>query len=458
MSKKKSFIESEILELKSSLSEKEEILQTISAFSNKKGGKILIGVEPSGMVVGINIGNNTIENLAGEIKMHTDPKIFPDISIKRFDSKNVIEIVVSEYPIKPVFVRDKVFIRVGKSNQKASAEKIRSFINEQRTRYWDNEISSININELSSQKIRAFVKKYEEERETSLEGPKSTEVVLKKLKLLKGKKPTNAAVLLFSKYTQSNFYNSLIRCARFKGNEAIDFLDMQDISGTIIEQVPDVLNFIRKHLNIAVRIKDKPEREDVWEIPHDALREAVINAICHRDYESTANVQVRIFDDRLEIWNPGLLPNNISIEELKKEHPSVPRNESIARCFYMIKYIEQWGTGTNRIVRLCNETGIKEPNFKEAGGSFIVSFPRVIEKETIPEIELSETQKSILDYLSKVNEASAAEIAESLQINRSTVQRNVKSLITFIEWTGNSPNDPLGKYRLVKTKHNFVKK
>ena len=177
---------------------------------------------------------------------------------------------------------------------------------------------------------------------------------------------------------------------------------MQDIEGTVIEQVPAVLSFVRKHLNIAASIKGKPEREDIWEIPRDALREAIINAICHRDYESTANVQIRIFDNSLEIWNPGLLPNDISLDELKKEHPSIPRNESIARCFYMIKYIEQWGTGTNRIVRLCKEAGIKEPDFKEAGGSFIVSFPRVFDKKVLTELKLNLTQKEIIQYVMRV--------------------------------------------------------
>jgi ATP-dependent DNA helicase RecG len=446
MTKRKSLTESETLELKTSLSEKEEILQTISAFSNKRGGKLLVGVEPSGKVVGVTIGKNTIENLAVDIKHYTDPKVFPNIFLKRIDSKDVIEISVPEYPIKPVFVKDKVFIRVGKSNQRASAEKIRSFINEQRIRKWDSESSSAKLSDISPAKIKSFIKRYEEERDVTLADSKSTESIIKKLKLLKGKKPTNAAVLLFSKEPQSHFYNSLVRCARFKGAEAIDFLDMQDVEGTLIEQVPSVLSFIRKHLNIAASIKGKLERVDVWEIPRDALREAIINAICHRDYESTANVQVRIFNDRLEIWNPGLLPDNISIAELKKVHPSVPRNESIARCFYMIKYIEQWGTGTNRIVNLCKEAGIKEPEFKESGGSFIIVFPRIIEKVTPLQINLPRTQKRILDYLSGVEQASSTEIADSLKINRSTVQRNLKSLSSLIEWTGTSAKDPKGKY------------
>lgn len=447
---KKKFTESETMELKSSLSEKEEILETISAFSNKRGGTILVGVDPSGIIKGITVGNNTIENIAGDIKQNTDPKVFPNITIRKINSKDIIEIFVPECPVKPVFVKDKVFIRVGKSNQKASAEKIRSFINEQRTRYWDSEVSSVKLSELSVQKIKSFVRKYEEERDVILEGIKSAETVLKKLNLVKGKKLTNAAVLLFSKQPQLHFYNSLVRCASFKGNEPVDFTDMQDIQGTVIEQVPAVLSFIRKHLNIAASIRGKLEREDIWEIPKDALREAIVNAICHRDYESTANVQVRIFDNRLEIWNPGLLPNNISIEELKKEHPSVPRNQLIAKCFYMIKFIEQWGTGTNRIVRLCKEAGIKEPEFKEAGGSFIVSFPRVFKKEFTPEIKLSKTQKSILEYLAKVGESSTADITNELKLTRRSVQRNLNQLRALIEWTGKSVNDPQGRYRLRK--------
>ena len=440
MAKQKVFIESETLELKTSLSEKEEILESISAFSNKKGGRILVGIDPSGKVIGVSVGKNTIENLAGNIKQHTDPKVFPNITIQRIEAKDVIEISIPEYPIKPVFIKDKVFIRVGKSNQKASAEKIRLFINDQRIRNWDSEVSTAKLTDLSVNKIKSFVKRYEEERDVVLDGSKSIESVLNKLKLLKGKKPTNASLLLFAKEPQFHFLNSKIRCARFKGTEAIDFLDMQDIEGTIIDQVPEILSFIRKHLNISASIKGKPEREDIWEIPREALREAVINAICHRDYESTANVQVRIFDDRLEIWNPGLLPDDISIEELKKEHPSIPRNELIARCFYM----------TNRIVRLCNEAGIDEPKFKEAGGSFIISFPRESKKTIASEIKLSDTQKRILEYLATVDEASAAEISEKLKITVKTVQRNVKLLSDVIIWTGLTTKDPRGKYQLVK--------
>ncbi|MBU2635775.1 MAG: hypothetical protein KJ963_01620, partial [Bacteroidetes bacterium] len=139
--------------------------------------------------------------------------------------------------------------------------------------------------------------------------------------------------------------------------------------------------------NISVRISGTPEREEIWEYPQEALREAIINAICHRDYEDPGNVQVRIFDSRLEVWNPGVLPRDLKIKMLKRDHQSKPRNELIARCFYLIKYIEQWGTGTNRIIRLCKQAKLPEPKFSIKGNSFIVTFPRLpalVQKEVRP--------------------------------------------------------------------------
>lgn len=374
---KKSYIESETLELKSTLSEKEEILETISAFSNTKGGKIFIGINPSDKIIGVDIGSNTLENLANNVKNNTDPKVFPTIEIQQINSKKVVVVSVPEYPAKPVFVKDKVFIRVGRTNQRASSGKIRQLIKWSEQYYWDKQIiPKVSIKEIDKSKIKAFLNKAEVERNILFEGSKSAVNILEKLKLVEKNKITNASVLLFGKNPQHVLYRSIVKCGRFRGTEPIDFIDMQNIEGTIIEQVPSVLNFISRHINISVKITGSPQREEIWEFPKDALREAVINAVCHRNYEDSGNVQIRIFDDRLEVWNPGELPPEITIESLKKTHVSKPRNELIAKCFYLIKYIEQWGTGTNRIVRLCKEAGLPEPEFNLTAGSFVVTFYR----------------------------------------------------------------------------------
>lgn len=446
----KKLIESETLELKTSLSELNEIIETITAFANVKGGELYIGINPNGKVVGVSVGANTIENLASDIRRDTDPSVFPNIDVVRIKNKDVIKITVQEFPIKPVFAKGKVFIRVGKSNQKASADEIRKLINAHSLRKWDRQTNRISLTEISSSLLKSFLSRIEEESDIKFDGKRSKELILKRFELIDGKRLTNASVLLFSKNPQKHFICSFVKCAKFKGTEAIDFDDFQDIKGSLIEQIPAVLNFIRKHINVRIEIKGKPERDEIWEVPKDALREAVINAICHRDYESTGNVQIRIFDDRIEIWNPGILPPEITLEQLKTEHPSIPRNELIAQTFYRLRLIENWGTGTNRIIRLCKEAGVSPPIFSERVGTFITTFKRSKVEPTYTTSELTKTQQAIIEYLRRVGEASASDIAAKLDINNSTVHRNIKKLSDFIIWTGKTLRDPTGKYKIIK--------
>jgi ATP-dependent DNA helicase RecG len=453
------FVESETVELKSSLSEWQEIIETISAFSNAKGGTIYVGINPKGEVKGVDIGKRTLENLASDIKQYTDPKVFPTMEVGKIGERDVVIIRVREYPTKPVWAKDKVYIRVGRSNQRASAEKIRDFINQNKTFKWDHQLQpALKLSEIDTARVKLFLQKVEEERNTTFEGARATGKILEKLSLLKDGSLTNASLLLFGKNAQEHFLQSEIRCARFNGTEPVDFADMQVINGTLIEQVPAVLNFIRRHINVAAQITGDPERKEIWEYPKEAVREAVVNAICHRSYDDTGNVQVRIFDDRLEVWNPGLLPGNMTIEMLRKHHQSKPRNELIAKCFYLVKYIEQWGTGTNRMIKLCREGGLPGLEFYELADSFIVIFRRKLQnaKKARPKpkqkqaSELTATQKKIIEYLEKTGEAGTYELMKFFKLTRRTIQRNMKVLEGIVEWSGESASDPKGRYSMKK--------
>jgi len=456
MTEKFKLTESETVEIKRSLAERREILETISAFSNTKGGTIYIGIDPIGEITGIDIGNQTMENLANDIKQNTDPKVFPTIEIKKINNKDVIVIKVAEYPTKPVWAKNKAFLRVGRSNQRISAEKIRDFIYKNKAFKWDYQLKpELKLTEIDTARVKLFLQKVEEERNTTFDASRATGKILEKLNLLKDGHLTNASLLLFGKNPQRHLLQSEIRCARFNGIEPIDFADIQVIEGTIIEQVTAVLNFIRRHINVAARVTGEPERKETWEYPKEALREAIINAVCHRNYEDTGNVQVRIFDNRLEVWNPGSLPGNLTVEMLRKDHQSKPRNELIARCFYLIKYIEQWGTGTNRMIKLCQKAGLPGLEFLELTDSFVVIFRRKLQKPKRttpkPKMKLTETQEKIIRYLEENGEASTYDLEKYLNLTKRTVQRSIKQLKGVIIWTGQSPNDPKGKYVLKKS-------
>ena len=227
---------------------------------------------------------------------------------------------------------------------------------------------------------------------------------------------------------------------------------MKVFQGTIIDQVREVLDFIQRHISVGARITGRPEREEVWEYPKESLREAIVNAVCHRDYEDPGNVQVRIFDDRLEVWSPGVLPPGVTIESLQREHESKPRNGLIADCFYLIKYIEQWGTGTNRILSLCREAGLRTPQFAQKSGSFVITFWRTKSRRktagTI--IRLNQTQTLILKYIRGHRGASTSELEKHLSISGRAVRKNLEGMRHLLKWTGKSANDPTGKYVLLK--------
>jgi len=187
------------------------------------------------------------------------------------------------------------------------------------------------------------------------------------------------------------------------------------------------LNNIRK---AAWTVSGQVEREERWEYPPDAIREGITNAVAHRDYSSTANVHVSIFDDRIEVWNPGTLPEPLTPEDLKKEHKSIPINPLIAHALFLIKYIERWGTGTNDIIRNCVDSGLPEPVFKEEAGGFAV----VLRKSKIPELselELNERQKKAIEYIKEHDRITNREYQILCPfVTRETLRKDLNDLIT----------------------------
>jgi ATP-dependent DNA helicase RecG len=196
-----------------------------------------------------------------------------------------------------------------------------------------------------------------------------------------------------------------------------------------MDQVPEALRFLRRNLRLSAEIKGL-EREERWEYPLEALREAVINAICHRDYASSGEVQVRLFDDRLEVWNPGTLPEGLTPEDLKRAHLSRPRNKLLAQAFFLVKYIEQWGTGTLRMIEACRAAGFPEPAFAERAASFVVTFSKSkLTREYLERLGLSERQLRAVEYVRAKGRITNREYVELVRISRATAARDLSDLV-----------------------------
>lgn len=238
---------------------------------------------------------------------------------------------------------------------------------------------------------------------------------------------TTAGLLLFGKESHKFFISAKTRIGRFKTSTTI--LDTVIVEGNLFNQLDRTVEAIKKHLNVRFDIRGI-ERQDIWDYPLEAIREAVINALIHRDYLSAAEIQIRVYDDKIWMWNPGKLPEELSIEDLKKDHSSYPRNPLIANVFYLAGFIERWGSGTKRIIDLCNEQGLPEPDYKEEQGGFSVWFYKnIYTEENLRKIGLNERQIKAVSYVKGRGKITNKEYQEITGISKPTATRELEKLV-----------------------------
>ncbi|MFH2026693.1 MAG: RNA-binding domain-containing protein [bacterium] len=431
--------ESETLEFKKSTGEWREIIETISALANTGGGIILVGISDKGEVLGLQIGKRTIEDLTNKIKENTDPKIFPTLSFENINGKNIILIEIEESKSKPVFAFGRAYKRVGKSTLRMSKDELERVIIEGKKVYWDEQIcEEAKLEDIDKEKVREFLKKAGFERRLEAIPDISVGEALERLHLNKNNKLKNAPILLFGKNPQKFFLQAKLRCARYKGTTPITFIDLRIVEGNIIDQVGEAEKFVLSHIKMAAKIVGF-ERLEVWEYPINALREAIVNAICHRDYAYSSDITIGIFDDRIEISNPGTLPEPLTPEDLKRKHKSIPRNPLVANEFFLIRNIEQWGEGTNKIVKWCLEHGLREPDFEEIAGGFLVRFYAPDDilslipesgKINLEELGLNKRQIKALEIMvNKREKFTIKKYTETFEVSKKTAIRDFKELI-----------------------------
>lgn len=361
--------ETQNVELKLSLNEWREVVESVAAFATAGGGIVRIGVDPSGSVKGVQLGRRTIETLADQIKTNTDPPQFPSISWEGDDSAAVLMVTVEESPVKPVWAFGRPLKRVGRTNQRPSRTEAQRLQEITSGTTWDAlPCPELRQTDLDRGAVEQFLRRADQPESPSIKS------VLTNLGLMTGEGLNNGAALLFARSPQQFFPSAVVKCARFRGATSVEFLDEQTIGGTVLAQIEQALPFVARNTAQAIRITGRAESETIPEYPVKAIREAITNAVCHRDYASTGTVQVRIYDDRLEVWNPGVLPPDLTVEALYQEHPSRPRNRLIAQALHRVHFIEQWGTGTLRIVQECEAAGMPRPEFRSEMGTFMVRF------------------------------------------------------------------------------------
>jgi ATP-dependent DNA helicase RecG len=410
-----------------------KIDRDIVAFANSKGGLLLLGVDDGGKVVG--------EKLTNKMKAEINAiarNCEPSIHLKNIrQAGNIVVIEVAEGDEKPYSSSSGYFRRLDAVTQKMTQREVRAIFREtEDISFEDITRRDVSLKDISLKKIKAFLR----EANMSYKISKANLApFLTSLSICRKDKINNAGALMFASKIEKLLPHAESIFAAFKGTDKTNIYDRNDVKDDLLIQFNEAVAFLKKHLNVRSEIRGF-DRFDIYEIPLDALREAVVNAIVHRDYRiKGTSIYVRIFDDRVEIENPGGLPDGITRRDFGKS--SVRRNPIIADLFHRMGKVERMGSGIERMRGLMREAGLKEPAF-EMDAFFRVTFyrdPRYSLKadrfqkvgervgERVGE-KLTENRQKIIDYMLQNKKISAKELAELVGISQRKMEKNISWL------------------------------
>ncbi|MBW6462331.1 MAG: putative DNA binding domain-containing protein [DPANN group archaeon] len=283
--------EHETIEFKKSTAQLEKSLRTICGFLNHKGGIVYFGISDKNEIVGQEVSDSTLKSISQKIRQKIKPEIHPEIRVIELDNKKIIEVKIKEGTNKPYYLDSIAYKRVGSESLSIPPDELEIIILKKNRRQWDSEVcEDATLEDIDDKKVKWFLRKAKYERKFDVDLEILIKEVLIRLKFLKYNKLTNSAVLLFGKNPQKFVLQSVIRCARFKGFTPTDFIDLKIIDGNFFDLLKKTKEFILSHIKKAAKVV-MFNREEVWEYPPDAIREAVVNAIVHRDYLIQGNIR-----------------------------------------------------------------------------------------------------------------------------------------------------------------------
>ncbi|MCU0645744.1 MAG: helix-turn-helix domain-containing protein [bacterium] len=361
------------IEFKESLS---SIDKEMVAFANSSGGRIFLGIADNRQVKGISI-TNTLKSRIQDIANNCEPRI----KIICEDAEKILIIHVREGEDKPYRCADGFFTRVGPNSQKMTRDEIVDFFKSEGKIRFD-ELINLKFDyadHFDERKLDKFL------RLAGISKVLDAPSILVNLGVAEKQDNkvifNNTGILFFARNLQDIYYHSTVTCALYKGTEKVDVLDRRDFNEDIVLNIDMAMNFLKQYIPVKYEMTGEPRRREIPEIPYEALREAIINAVAHRDYfERGANVMVEMFDDRIEISNPGGLPKGLTPEEFGTK--SVLRNPVIAGLLHRMGYIEKMGTGINKMKNLIATAGLPPIEFR-----FTAFFTAIFKKASVDKMQ-----------------------------------------------------------------------
>ena len=442
--------ESKNIEYKVAVPKKsEKYMKTVVAFANGNGGKIVFGIDDKTLeIVGMDEDNifKTLDAITNAISDSCEPRIRPDVTLQTVNDKTVIVVEILPGAMRPYYIKSEgmtegTYMRVSGTTRPVEGYMLKELILEGQNRYFDSE--PCGELQITDEDIQNFCKTMKEtaikntwqnsEKAKIKDITKNTLLSWGILTEVQGEIfPTNAYALLTGQLRMQ----PVIQCGLFKGKDRAYFADRKEFDGPIQNQVDAAYQYVLEKINMGMQIQGI-YRQDVYELPTDSVRELIANAVAHRSYLEPGNIQVAIFDDRLEVTSPGMLLNNVSIKKMIEGY-SKPRNPAIANAFAYMKIIEKWGTGIPRIFRECREYGLPDPELIDFDGDFRVNMYRNTAIDYSPRVNdrvndkvndrVNEIEEKILKFIDNDPAITITQLSMELELSRKTIAAKLKTL------------------------------
>jgi ATP-dependent DNA helicase RecG len=406
---------------------RDEYLKWICGFANANGGSIFIGMNDSGEVVGLKDAKKLLADIPNKTKDILG--ILVDVNLNQTEKGDFIEIIVESYPY-PVNYKGQYHYRSGSTKQELKGASLDKFLLQKKGKRWDGvPVSNIKVKDLKKETFDFFRKKavkaqrIEEDVLTD-----NNELLIENLQLRENDYLKRAAILLFHSNPEKYVTGAYIKIGYFETDDDLKFQD--EVHGNIIEQVEKTMDLLfTKYIKSSISYEGL-NRVEKYEYPKDAIREALLNAVSHKDYSGGVPIQISVYSDKLIFWNEGQLPENWTVQNLSIKHPSKPFNPDIANALFRSGYIESWGRGTLKMIKECIQFGIPQPKYFYDMSGFWVEFRKDIYNiEYFKSLGLNERQIQAMKYVKENGKITNREYQTNFNVARNTATRDLTELV-----------------------------
>jgi ATP-dependent DNA helicase RecG len=398
----------------------------ICGFANAQGGILFIGIDDKGNTKHLDNAKKLLEDLPNQVRDLLG--LMVDVNLHTTNGDDYLEIVVEPYPF-PISLRGKYYYRSGSTLQELKGAALAKFLLQRQGKKWDGvPIPNVTAEDLKNDTFEFFRKKATKSKRlepedldgTNQELLESLQLYLEEEKMLK-----RAAILLFHPKPEKYVTGSFIKIGFFETDDDLKFQD--EVKGNLLEQAEKALDLLKTKYTQAIISYQDGSREETFTFPEDAVREALYNAIAHKDYSSGIPIQISVYPNKMIFWNEGQLPENWTVEKLTQKHPSKPHNPDIANTFFRAGYIESWGRGTIKMINACKAHKIAPPVFSNIPPDFQVELIKYTDKG-LTELGLKEELRKIILHIQETGSISNSEVQSVCDVSKATATRYLGEL------------------------------